>query len=178
MKKVKLFLFVAILATSCNAQDSKITKDDIAKTKIKIDTITSPEGSWKVNKELDENGNIIKYDSIYTWSSSGNLKGLKQIENDSLLNKMRSMLRRQFSMFNSPNLSNSIDSDSIMKQFFSDDFFSDDSFSKRMPNGFPNLEDIMKRMEAMQQQFFNNNHRYLIPPEKTEKKPILEKERA
>ncbi|MCB0400185.1 MAG: hypothetical protein KDD26_11310, partial [Winogradskyella sp.] len=62
------------------------------------------------------------------------------------------------------------DQDSIMKQFFSDDFFKDDFFSNRMPSGFPNMDDVMKQMEAMRQNFFNDNYRYVIPPEETKPK--------
>ena len=28
--------------------------------------IAQPKGSWKVDREFDENGNLIRYDSIYT----------------------------------------------------------------------------------------------------------------
>ena len=57
-----------------------------------------------------------------------------------------------------------------MKQFFSDDFFKDDFFSKGMPSGFPNMNAIMEQMEAMRQNFFNERHRYIIPPENAESK--------
>ena len=170
MKKVMLFFFVAILATSCNAQDSSSSKDSISKAEINTDSLVKPKGSWTVNKEIDENGNIIRYDSIYSWSSSGNLKGFK---NDSILDTMRSQMQKRFSMFQSPNMKNFSSHDSIMKQFFSDDFFKDDFFSDGGSSNFPNMKDMMKRMEAMQQQFFNDNHRYIIPPEpkKIKQKP-------
>lgn len=159
MKKVILFLFVAILATSCNAQDSKHQEESIAKAKVEGET-TLPKGSWKVSKELDENGNVIRYDSIYTWSSSKGSKALNNIENDSLLQKMQSIMQKQFSMFKSKGHSNFTENDSIMRQFFSEDFFRNE-----MPSNFLNIQDIMKRMEAMRQQFFYNREQYIIPPE-------------
>ena len=167
MKKVMLFLFVAILATSCNAQDTQKSSKDASDLEIQNDTLLKPKGNWKVNKEVDENGNIIRYDSIYSWSSSGAIKG---IESDSIFNQMRSMMQKRFSMLQSPNLNGFADQDSIMKQFFSYDFFKDDFFSNRMPSGFPNMDDVMKQMEAMRQNFFNDNYRYVIPPEETKPK--------
>lgn len=171
-----LFLFAAILATSCNAQDSNTSKKNPEKHKTQQDSINKPKGNWKVNKEVDENGNIIRYDSIYSWSSSDKMQG---IENDSIFNQMRSMMHKRFSMLQSPNLNGFADQDSIMKPFFSDDFFKDDFFSNRIPSGFPNMDDVMKQMEAMRQNFFNDNYRYIIPPEqaKPEKKKsdIVEK---
>ncbi|WP_411767806.1 hypothetical protein [Winogradskyella sp. A3E31] len=172
MKKVMLFLFVAILATSCNAQNSK---DKSSKIEIEKNSLNEPKGSWKVNKEVDKNGNIIRYDSIYTWSSS---RDLKSIDADSIFNKMQN----RFSMFQSPRMYGFTEHDSIMKQFFSDDFFKDNFFSSGSPSTFPNMDDMIKRMEAMREQFFNDNHRYIIPPEETKKKEkkanTIEKKRA
>jgi len=173
-----LFLFVAILATSCNAQDSNSPKKKIAKSDIQKDSISAPKGSWKVNKEIYENGNIIRYDSIYSWSSSGNLKGM---DTDSIFKKMQSIMQKRFSMFQSPNGNAFTEHDSIMKQFFSDDFFKDDFFGSGFNSNMPNMGDMMKRMEAMRQQFFNDNNRYIIPPEekkKPKKTPTIGKKRV
>ena len=167
MKKVMLFLFVAILATSCNAQDTENSSKNSSDLEIQKDSLQKPKGNWKVNKEVDENGNIIRYDSIYSWSSSGNIKGM---ESDSIFNQMQSMMQKRFSMLQSPRLNGFSENDSIIKQFFSDDFFKDDFFSNRVPSGFQNMNEIMKQMEAMRQNFFNNKNRYIIPPENTEPK--------
>ena len=167
MKKVTLFLFVAILATSCNAQDTENSSKNSSVLEIQKDSLQKPKGNWKVNKEVDENGNIIRYDSIYSWSSSGNIK---DIESDSIFNQMHSMMQKRFSMLQPPNLNGFSEHDSIMKQFFSDDFFKDDFFSNRTPSGFQNMNEIMKQMEAIRQNFFNNKNRYIIPPENTEPK--------
>ncbi|MCA0151707.1 hypothetical protein [Winogradskyella vincentii] len=166
MKKLVFFLLATILATSCNAQDNKILKEKPSKAEISGDSLEQPKESWKVNKEVDENGNIIRYDSVYTWSSVGPIKG---IEVDSLNHRMHSLLRNHFSMLK-PNTQSFKSHDSIMKQYFNDDFFEDDFFSNRINPNFPNMDDMLKRMEAMRNQFFNDNNRYIIPPERNEKK--------
>ena len=85
-------------------------------------------------------------------------------------------------MLQSPSISSFVEKDSIMKQFFSDDFFKDDIFSNSTPLGIPNMHDMMKQMEAMRQQFFSDNNRYLIPPEKKDnnknRSKIIEKKQV
>ena len=166
MKKLIFFLIATIFVTSCNSQNNKTTRNNEANTNKINDSLTQPKESWKVNKEVDEDGNIIRYDSIYTWSSSGPIKAT---DNDSLLQRMQTMLNKRFSMLQSP-ISGFAEQDSVMKQFFGDDFFKDDFFSQGLNPRFPNMDDMIKRMEAMRQQFFNDNNRYIIPPETKEKK--------
>ncbi|RAJ15193.1 hypothetical protein [Olleya aquimaris] len=157
MKKLILFSLVAILATSCNGQDNDTLKQDFAKTETPQDTV-KPKVSWKVNKEVDENGNVIRYDSIYSWSSSsGNLKSFNSMEVDSIYSAMQSRMKQHFSNFGFSEFSSFKDQDSIMNQFFSDSFF-----SNKMTTDFPDIESIRQRMEAMQQQFFNQQ-RAIIP---------------
>ena len=168
-------MFVAILTSSCNAQDSKNHNSSSEKSK---DSINQPNGSWKVNKEYDENGNVIRYDSIYTWSSS---KGLKNVDNDSIFNKIQTMMQRRFSIFQSPNRLGFSEHDSIMKHFFSNDFLKDDFFSNGMSLGMPNMDEMIKHIDSMRAQLFNENNRYIIPPEekkKTKKSTVIDKKQV
>lgn len=162
MKSYMLLLLMAFFSIGCSGQVEEQKKSKTSEQDEKKEN-TVPKGSWQVNKEFDENGNLTRLDSVYSWSSSGNLKGM---DGDSIFNKMQSMMQKRFSMFQSPNMSGFAERDSIMEQFFSDDFFKDDFFS----NGMPNMDDMMKRMEAMRQQFFNDSNRYIIPPEEKNKK--------
>ncbi|WP_405291597.1 hypothetical protein [Algibacter sp. Ld11] len=83
MKKCVLLLAVALLSVNCNGQKNEDKK-------VEITEIEKPKGSWKVDKEFDENGNLIKYDSIYSWSSSNNMEGLSPIDRDSLMQSFKS----------------------------------------------------------------------------------------
>ena len=160
MKKYVLMFLVASLSLSCNGQTGESKKPKITEHYKKQEHM-APKGSWQVNKEFDENGNLTRFDSIYSWSSSGNVKS---IDNDSIFSKMQSMMQKQFSMHQGPLRNGFMKNDSIMKQFFSDDFFNDNFFSNTIPLGMPHMDDIMKHMESMRQQFFNDHHRYIIPP--------------
>lgn len=170
MKNIVLFFLVAVLATSCNAQESESSSSEIAKSTIKKDSTNQPNERWHVNKEVDEHGNVIRYDSVYTWSSNGSIKGHNA---DSLLQQMKKRMQEQFSMIQGPGYFGFSEQDSIFKQFFSDDFF-----SSPMAPRFPNMDDMIKHMEAMRDQFFNNRQRYIIPPESKSKasKPMEKKQ--
>ncbi|MBO3115978.1 hypothetical protein J4050_04425 [Winogradskyella sp. DF17] len=167
MKKYVLIFLVAVLATSCNGQTQKKSGPEMAKSDETKDSITRPNERWQVNKEVDENGNVIRYDSIYSWSSNGALKGM---DTDSLIAQMQQRMRKQFSMFQGPNHFGFPAHDSIMKQFFLDDFFN----APVDPN-FPSMDEMIKQMEAMRQQFFNNRQNYIIPPEPKAKPKDLNK---
>jgi glutamate synthase domain-containing protein 2 len=170
MKNIVLFFLVAVLATSCNAQESESSSSEIAKSTIKKDSTNQPNERWHVNKEVDEHGNVIRYDSVYTWSSNGAVKAYNP---DSLLTQMRKRMQGHFSMFQGLGHFGFSEQDSIFKQFFSDDFFT----SPMAPN-FPNMDDMIRQMEAMRDQFFNNRQRYIIPPESKSKtsKPMEKKQ--
>ena len=64
MKKYVLLFMIGMLSVSCNSQNKDLKNKESEEKSIK-----EPKGSWKVDKEFDENGNLIRYDSIYSWSS-------------------------------------------------------------------------------------------------------------
>lgn len=167
MKKIALLFSVAILATSCQAQQEKTHTDTPEDTFKK----TFPKGNWTVNKETDERGNIIRYDSIYSWSSSSSgLSDHQQIHPDSIFKAMREQMRASFGMlgedpFTAPFLQN----DSPLSSFMADPLLED--FFKDVPSGFPDMEAIRERMRSLQDQFMRREESPWIPavPEKEPK---------
>ncbi|SFZ91399.1 hypothetical protein SAMN05428642_10243 [Flaviramulus basaltis] len=153
MKTLKLIPFFCLLFFNCSGQD---------KQKNEANTI-KPDENIHVNKEYDNQGHLIKYDSIYTYSYSSN-------------NKLNDSLKMQFqqhfnnhSFFNDSFFDDFFKKDSITgnfnhKNFFFDGFINQDEEVKRM----------MKRMDSIQQLFFNQNQTSIIPavPEKAEHKRI------
>src|SRR5690606_38922466 len=98
MKKITILLLVGILNIGCQAQDKK-KEDNVLQNKDSIaQMIERPKGSWKVNRDYDENGNLIGYDSIYTWSSD-NLENISPKDRDSTLQSMESRFYSQYSQF-------------------------------------------------------------------------------
>lgn len=73
----------------------------------KSDSIKPPEEKIEVNKEFDEHGNLIRYDSIYSYSSSNSNMDAKKM--DSLMkhffpNRGAMPFKEPFDDFGFPNL--------------------------------------------------------------------------
>lgn len=144
MKKFVLFLSVALLCVSCNGQNNKADKSVIQE--MKKDSLVKPKGTWKVDKEYDEHGNLIRYDSLYSWSSHNGWDDFSTFDKDSLLQSFESMFYRDFSQFREQGFEDIFSQDSLFsKHFFRDDFFGSD-FGK----DFMNIDNIRQQMIARQ----------------------------
>lgn len=161
MKRYAIMLLVAFISIGCNGQ---LKEDKSEKTKANDKVINEPpKGSWEVNKEFDEAGNLIRYDSIYSWSSGDELNNLSTFDRDSTLKSMQSRFYRNFSQFDfdKEGFGDLFAEDSIFtKRFFNNDFF-DSEFGE----DFMDIDKMYDRMEAMQKQFLGR-YEPLIRPEK------------
>ena len=157
MKKYVMLSLVAILATSCNAQEKK--DQALVQEKENGPAKDSPAGSWKVEKEMDENGNIIRYDSIYSWSSSGRHQNLGQQDLDSLLQSFGSFSHQGFPSMDGFDFPNSLRNDSLfLKGFFDDDFFQN-GFNSH----FPDMESFQQQLDSVQKYFFDRHPSIIVP---------------
>ncbi|HEA30062.1 MAG TPA: hypothetical protein ENH91_08735 [Leeuwenhoekiella sp.] len=162
MKKLAMLALVLGLATSCQAQDKN--QGNMAKNQ--TESHKKPNEQWTVNKEVDKNGNIVKYDSIYSWSSSGNTQMMNQQGMDSIMHSFTSQFQEGM-----PN-----ETDSFFENFFNNDqgapsdffqnFFSQDSISENQ-----NIEVIRQQMEALQQRIMTGLKPQPIIPAEPEKAP-------
>ncbi|MDO6516633.1 hypothetical protein [Zobellia uliginosa] len=145
MRTLPFFLLLSLLNLGCNAQESK----DIAEHKEAEKQINEePKGTWKVNKEFDENGNLIRFDSIYSWSS-GNLEDLAALDKDSTLQQMRSKFYSRFSHFDQKGFEDVFGPDSL----FTKHFFNDEFFKSPFGKDFFDLDAWHKQMENRQKEF-------------------------
>ncbi|SRR5690606_11597748 len=158
MKKIFSILLISLFCFGCNGQ---LKKEDNKNADRDGTVQNPPEGEWKVNREYDENGNLIRYDSIYSWSSSDHLKKLGPMDRDSLLQAFRSRFSEHFSAFDHDGFPGLMAGDSLFeKRFFEDDFF-----ASPLGRDFMDLEAVHKRMEEMQRKFLEQ---YGQIPEKSE----------
>lgn len=135
MKKILVFLALLCSITGCYAQNDK--------SKIKYATNSDtvhyrPQVNWKVNKEFDKQGNLIRYDSTYSWSYSGNSAKL-QIEDDSLFNSFKKQFDFGFPSFTQEGFDDLIWSDSL----FYNDLIAPDHFLNKWEQQFA---DFRKRI--------------------------------
>ncbi|RLD63893.1 MAG: hypothetical protein DRJ01_02465 [Bacteroidetes bacterium] len=112
--------------------------------KIKID----------VNKRYDDKGNIIAYDSTYSYSYTYSDGKVKNINLDSLLQKFKPFL-----FDNSADIFNrSFDDFFIPDSIFKFNFFEDDFFQNRFDEERFNFEKIMRQMDSIKNEFFKQSY--------------------
>jgi hypothetical protein len=114
----------------------------------------SPKTNIKVNKEYDEQGNLIRYDSTYSYSYS-NMDN-DSIPNDSIFSMFRDHFNHRFSFSEDPFFKDFFFRDSVMK----DDFFNDDFFMKRFKQNMEQMDNLFQEMDSVKNDFYKKkiNH--------------------
>jgi hypothetical protein len=149
MKKIGILLMGTFFTLSCNAQDKQ--KENNSDKEISGQAAEIPRGTWKVDKEYDEQGNLIRYDSIYSWSSSDYNDKLEGLDRDSTLQMMRSKFYRHFSHLDTLGFGKIFGPDSLFtRHFFTEDFFHSD-----FGRDFMDFDRMRKRMEDMQRELLD-----------------------
>jgi len=133
MKNIILIVLSTLFLTSCNAQTKKeFAKEltDVSKEKIQ------PKIDYKVNKEYDENGNLIRLDSTFSYYYSNINKDV--MINDSIFKKFNDYFSINSSF-------NNLRFDDFFKQdFFRGDFDRNQKFMNKM----------LRRMDSLKNKFF------------------------
>lgn len=143
---------VSLLTFSCNGQENETKKNDPK-------SVEKPKGSWKVDKEFDGNGNLIRYDSIYTWSSRSNVDRLSSFQRDSVIQTIKSRFFTNYSDFKNQGFEEIFSQDSLFsKRFFNDDFF-ESEFANDLLDVDKMRQEMLKRqkllLEKYQSEFSN-----------------------
>lgn len=150
---------IGLLSVSCNSQNNDIKNTETKESDEEI--VKEPKGTWKVDKEFDENGNLIRYDSIYSWSSDDKYNNLSLSERDSLMQTFKSRFFTNFSGFENQGFEDVFSKDSLFsKHFFNDDFFGSDFGSD-----FIDIDKIRQQMIARQKNFLEKYQSEFIKPE-------------
>ena len=150
MKKYILLWMICLLSFSCSGQKKETEQADKKERK----------GNWKVDKEFDKFGNLIRYDSVYTWSSDKMFNNLSSNDRDSLIQSYKSRFFTDFSKFNNNRFEDVFSKDSIfIKRFFNDDFFGS-NFGK----DFMDIDKIRQQMIVRQKKFLEKYQLKLIDP--------------
>ena len=157
MKKYILFFMVGLLSNSCNGQKNE-QKTETKESDSKL--VEQPKGTWKVNKEFDENGNLIRFDSIYSWSSNDEFDSLSLSDKDSLIQSFKSRFFKNYSGFENEGFSAVFSQDSL----FSKRFFNDDFFGSNFGNDFMDIDKLRQQMIARQKKFLEKYQSELIKP--------------
>ncbi len=163
MKRITLFLLIPFLLTGCEAQTGeKAKKENPVISENLIPQNVKPKVDIKVNKKYDEEGNLIGYDSTYTWSYSTIHGDSTFVNADSVYSEFSPLFNRQFPGFDNSFKNGFFDMDSL----FYNDFLSPDYFYKRWHKELIEQENEFRRMDSLKNEFFKNRYPGLGEPEK------------
>ncbi|MFP4025279.1 MAG: hypothetical protein ACLFVR_12210 [Thiohalospira sp.] len=114
---------------------------------------TNPKIDIKVNKEFDDDGNIIRYDSTYSYIYTYPNGKQESINIDSLFQSFQPyFFNRSFDLMQDP-----------FKHFFERDsfyerhFFDHDYFMQQFEQERFKFEEMMKRMDSLRNEFLKDN---------------------
>ncbi len=158
MKTMKIMLvsFLFVVFSGCNGQTQK-ERSELAETKkvapLKGDSLGKPRVDVKVNKQYDDKGNIVKFDSTYSYFYSSP-KGSMQLGNDSIFSSFRSFFEKSYPNLMDRRTNNIFFNDSLFKY----DFFNDDYFQKRFELNNKMFEDMYQQMDSIKRSFMKRNY--------------------
>ncbi|HNW51261.1 MAG TPA: hypothetical protein PKH79_09275 [Prolixibacteraceae bacterium] len=151
MKQI-VFLAVAVLlgVINCHAQ---VNEGITAKGK------ETPKTNIKVNKEYDDQGNLIRYDSTYSYSYS-NIEA-DSLSNDSIFSAFRNQFNHRFNFSEDPFFKDFFFQDSVMNQ----DFFDNDFFFKHFKENMDQMDNLFQQMDSVKNNFFRKEYDKGVKPQ-------------
>lgn len=153
MKKYILICIVGLLSISCFGQNNEQKTET---NQIYGKLVEHPEGTWKVDKEFDENGKLMRYDSIYSWSSDGKFGNLSLSDKDSLIQSIKARFVKNYSGFE-----NVFSQDSLfIKRFFNDNFF-----GSNLGNDIIDIDNLRQQIIERQKEFLEKYQSEFLKPE-------------
>lgn len=176
MTKRKTFIIAIILISlasfiSFSFNNKEITKKN--QTKIEKDTISAnPKVDIKVNKEYDDHGNIIRYDSSYSYIYTYPNGNTEELNMDSIFNSFKPFFfNHGFDIIHDP-FNNFFEEDT----FYQYHFFDDDFFMNQFKNEMFHFEEMMREMDSLRNLFLKDMYPDFkeepIKPQKEETKGI------
>jgi len=127
------------------------------------DTIT-PKTNIIVNKEYDDKGNLIRYDSTYS-SYYSNIETNKHL-GDSVFNNFKNYFNQSYVFSNQPYFNNFFFEDSLLKY----DFYKRDFFSDRFQNNMDHMDKLFMEMDSLKNSFFYQQFQNTDKGKNTQKK--------
>jgi hypothetical protein len=109
----------------------------------------NPQTSVKVDKKYDSKGNLIKYDSTYSYYYS-NVKDNKNL-NDSILNNFKNHFNSKYFFSTDPYFNDFFFQDSLLKY----DFYRKDFFMNRFRNNMRMMDSLFWGMDSLKNSFYN-----------------------
>jgi hypothetical protein len=158
-------LLCLLMMSGCNGQTKSNDHSGSKKDAIVVnDSVNKPDIQVKVNKQYDKKGNVIRYDSTYSYVYSSPSGKMLHSGSDSIFEHFRTYFHSNYNSFLEPQLNRIFYNDSLFKY----DFFNDDYFSKRYQLNDRLFERMYEQMDSLKKDFMDKN--YSKEASKTKKK--------
>jgi hypothetical protein len=141
---------LSVTLMSCNDQTSKQKGES---NKIPA----NPQTSVKVDKKYDDKGNLIRYDSSYSYYYS-NVKDDENLS-DSIFNSFRNALGNIYFFSRDPYFNDLFFEDSLLKY----DFYRKDFFLNRFQNNMRRMDNLFLGMDSLKNSFFSKQFMLPVP---------------
>jgi hypothetical protein len=132
-------LVMPMTLMSCNGQ----TKNSEKELKDNV-----PHKNIVVNKEYDENGNLIRFDSTYSYYYSNTNKD--STLRDSIFDNFTDHFNQSYSFSNHPFFKDFFFQDSLLMY----DFYKKDFFYERFRNNMERMDSLFREMDILKNDFF------------------------
>lgn len=143
MKQIWFMLLVAIIFSGCNKQEQQTEENQLNTPQ------SAPIEDIVVNKEYDEHGNLLRYDSTYS-SFYSNIEN-DSLAEDSIFSNFREMFEKKYPFSIQPSFNDFFFRDSLMKY----DFYKRDFFTERFKRNQERTEKIFQEMDSIKNKFFD-----------------------
>ncbi|MEZ4722651.1 MAG: hypothetical protein R2813_12320 [Flavobacteriales bacterium] len=148
---IALLTLLMLITNSCSAQIENGSDDQIMNDS---HNTNQPDVRVSVNREYDDNGNLIRFDSTYSWSYQSKSGDEMMVNPDSVIMQFRSQFNHHFS--------NRIDSQFQQwfqfDPFIQQDFMSPDFFHDRWQRDMLDMDMMFRQMDSIKRQFFEDNY--------------------
>src|SRR5690348_52206 len=104
MKKIIAMLLLSLLVGGCNGQKKQNDKSPLYIAA--ADTTAKPRTDVRVNKKYDDKGNLIQYDSTYSYFYSSPGMQRNSISGDTVINHFKIPLRNNYRGLMDENMDN------------------------------------------------------------------------
>ena len=139
---------LSIALISCNGQTNK-------EKSASVHPEANPQTSIKVDKKYDSKGNLIKYDSTYSYYYS-NVEDNKNLK-DSIFSNFKNHFNEKYFFSDDHYFSDFFFQDSLLKY----DFYRKDFFINRFRNNMRMMDSLFWGMDSLKNTFFNKQ--FMIP---------------
>ncbi len=143
---------IFMVCTGCEGQ-KKPDKAN-AENKSAADSLNKPQTEIRVNRQYDDKGNLIQYDSSYSYYyMSPGMKNLS-ISSDSLFRNFMIPFRHDFDNLFNDNMNRIFFNDSLFKY----DFYNSDYFSRRFQLNMRRFENMFRNLDSLKGDWLRQNY--------------------